>query len=92
MDDFQQAYENHGLFLVVLDDKKLVGTGALKWMDKETAELKRSWLLEHITDRELAIRVVMQLFDFARKKQYSRIRLQTGQTQIRALEFINGLG
>ncbi len=93
MDDFQQVYEkNHGLFLVVLDDKKLIGTGALKWMDEKTAELKRLWLLETYHGQGIGYRVVMQLFDFARKKEYSRIRLQTGQTQIRALEFYKRLG
>ena len=93
VDDFQQTYENdHGLFLVVLDDGKLVGTGAIKRMDEKTAELKRLWLLESYHGQGIGYRVVMQLFDFAREKGYSRIRLQTGQTQIRALEFYKRLG
>ena len=93
IDNFQQVYENnHGLFLVVLDDKKLIGTGALKRMDEITAELKRLWLLEEYHGQGIGRRVVMQLFDFARQKGYTHIRLQTGHTQIRALKFYKRLG
>ena len=93
MDNFQQVYENnHGLFLAVLDDGKLIGTGAIKRMDENTAELKRLWLLEEYHGQGIGHRIVMQLFDFARQKGYTRIRLQTGETQIRALEFYKRLG
>jgi putative acetyltransferase len=93
VDNFQQVYENnHGMFLAVLDDGKLIGTGALKRMDEKTAELKRLWLLEEYHGQGIGHRVVMRLFDFAREKGYMRIRLQTGHTQIRALEFYKRLG
>ena len=93
IDNFQQVYENnHGTFLVVLDNKRLIGTGALKRMDENTAELKRLWLLEEYHGQGIGHRIVMQLFDFARQKGYTRIRLQTGETQIRALEFYKRLG
>lgn len=93
VDDFQKVYENnHGIFLVVMDSAKLVGTGALKRMDENTAELKRLWLLEEYHGQGIGHRVVMQLFDFARQKGYTRIRLQTGETQTRALEFYKRLG
>lgn len=93
VDDFQQAYENHhGLFLMVLDDDKVIGSGALKRMDETTAELKRIWLLEEYHGQGIGYRVVKQLFDFARKKGYSHIRLQTGESQTRAIQFYKKLG
>jgi len=93
VDDFQQVYENdHGIFLVALDDGKLIGTGALKRMDINTAELKRLWLLETYHGQRIGHRVVMRLFDFAREKNYSHIRLQTGKVQVRAVEFYKRLG
>lgn len=93
VDDFQQAYVNNdGLFLVVLDDQRVVGTGALKRMDQKIAELKRLWLLEEYHGQGIGYRIVMQLFDFAREKGYSQIRLQTGEVQKRALEFYRKLG
>lgn len=93
VDNFEQEYvNNHGLFLVVLDDGKLIGTGALKRMDDTTAELKRLWLLESHHGQKIGYRVVMQLLEFARQKGYSSIRLQTGQVQVRAVEFYKKLG
>lgn len=93
IDDFQQIYEqNHGIFLVVLDDDRLVGTGALKRMDPSTAELKRLWLLEEYHGRGIGYQVVMRLFAFAREKGYSSIRLQTGPEQTRAITFYKKLG
>lgn len=93
IDDFQQIYEqNHGIFLVVLDDDRLVGTGALKRMDPSTAELKRLWLLEEYQGRGIGYQVVMRLFAFARDKGYSSIRLQTGSEQTRAITFYKKLG
>ncbi len=93
IDDFQQVYDqNRGLFLVVLDDGKLVGTGALKRMDKATAELKRLWLLEEYQGRGIGYQVVMRLFEFARENRYPVIRLQTSPEQIRAISFYKRLG
>jgi putative acetyltransferase len=93
VDDFQQVYVNNdGLFLVVLDDQRVVGSGALKRIDQEIAELKRLWLLEEYHGQGIGYRVVMHLFDFAREKGYSRIRLQTGEVQARAVKFYKKLG
>lgn len=93
VDNFQEVYlAHHGIFLAVLDEGKLVGTGALKQIDAETAELKRLWLLEQYHGQKIGYMVVMRLFAFAREKGYRRIRLQTGKEQVRALEFYKKLG
>ncbi|WKZ37814.1 MAG: GNAT family N-acetyltransferase [Anaerolineales bacterium] len=93
VDDFQRVYEqNQGIFLAVLEDGRLVGTGAMKRMDQSTAELKRLWLLEEYQGRGIGYRVVMKLFAFAREKGYSAIRLQTSHEQTRAIAFYKRLG
>ena len=47
VENYQQAYvENRGLFLVVMDDDKLIGTGGIKKLEENIVELKRLWLLE----------------------------------------------
>ena len=93
VDDFQQAYnENHGLFLAVLDDGKLVGTGAIKKMDETIAELKRLWLLEEYHGQKIGYQVVLRLLDFARAQGYKKVRLQTGSQQTRALQFYKRFG
>ncbi len=93
VDNFQQAYvEDRGLFLVVLDDNQLVGTGALKKLDENIAELKRLWLLEEYHGQKIGYQVVSHLLDFARTHGYKKVRLQTGETQERALRFYTRLG
>jgi putative acetyltransferase len=93
MDDYQNIYEkDHGLFLVVLDDGKVIGTGALKKLDKETAELKRLWLLEEYHGQGIGYRVITELFDFARRNHYRCVRLQTTHSQARAVQFYKKLG
>lgn len=93
VDHFQHEYvENHGLFLVVMDDEKLVGTGAVKKLDETTAELKRLWLLEEYHGQGIGYQIVLQLLGFARTRGYEKIRLQTSQKQERAVHFYTKLG
>ena len=93
MDDYQRVYENnHGQFLVVIDQEKVVGTGALKKLDQDMAEIKRLWLLEEYHGRRIGYQVMMKLLDFARENHYKWVRLQTSQIQTRAIEFYKKLG
>jgi putative acetyltransferase len=45
MSDIENAqshyFDNRGLFLVLLDNEKIVGTGAIRRLDDEICELKR---------------------------------------------------
>lgn len=93
VDNFQQAYnKNRGLFLVALDDGKVVGTGAIKKMEEDSAELKRLWLLEEYHGQKIGYQIVLRLLDFARTQGYRRLRLQTSEKQIRAIQFYKQLG
>src|SRR5512143_3678435 len=47
VDDLQSYYlDRQGLFLVAVDQGRVIGTGAIRHLDDDTAELKRLWLLE----------------------------------------------
>ena len=93
MDQVETHYsQNDGLFLAVLDDDTLIGSGALRKLDSETAELKRMWLLESHHGRGIGYQVIKRLFEFARTKGYRKIRLQTGSEQMRAFAFYKRLG
>jgi len=93
VDNYQQEYlENRGLFLVVMDGEKLVGTGAIKKLEENIAELKRLWLLEEYHGQKIGLQVVSQLLTFARTNGYQKIRLQTSLKQERALRFYTHLG
>ena len=93
VDNALQVYAGEtGIFLVALDDDRLVGTGAIKPHDQQTAELKRLWLLEEYHGRGIGYQVVMRLFDFARQAGYKRIYLQTSLQQQRAIAFYKRIG
>jgi putative acetyltransferase len=93
MDQVETHYfQNDGLFLTVLDDDTLIGSGALRKMDSETAELKRMWLLESHHGKGIGYQVIKRLFEFAQTKGYNRIRLQTGSEQTRAFAFYKRIG
>jgi putative acetyltransferase len=93
VDEFQASYtDDRGLFLVVMDNDQLVGTGALKKLDGEIAELKRLWLLEEYHGQKIGYQVTQKLLEFGRQKGYRRVRLQTSERQKRAVEFYKQLG
>ena len=88
----EHYFQNDGLFLVVLDDEKVIGSGAIRKFDPTTAELKRMWLLETYHGKGIGYQVISQLFGFARSKHYQRIILQTSPEQTRAIAFYKKLG
>ena len=93
MDDVQAHYfAARGLFLVALNGEQVIGSGALRKLSGDTAELKRMWLLGAYHGRGIGYRLLMQLFDFAREQGYARIRLQTSPEQVRALDFYRKVG
>ena len=93
MDKVQSHYfENGGTFLVALSGEQVIGSGALRKLDHEIAELKRMWLLEKYHGQGIGYCLITELFDFARKNGYAQIRLQTRPEQIRALNFYRKVG
>jgi putative acetyltransferase len=93
MNDVQANYfKAGGTFLVALNGEQVIGSGALRRLDGDTAELKRMWLFEAYHGQGIGYRLITQLFDFARKQRYLRIRLQTSPEQVRALAFYRKVG
>lgn len=93
IDTFQAHYLNRrGLFLVVLDDGRVVGSGAVRQIDERVCELKRIWLIEAYRGKRIGFQVVQKLFDFARQAGYTTVRLTTDKRQTRALDFYRQLG
>lgn len=94
MDSIWQTYfENKGIFLVMTDDEKIIGTGAIRKLDDTICELKRVWLLFEYHGKGLGYRMIQELFMFARAKGYKKIRLETDRDdQRRAYELYKRLG
>jgi putative acetyltransferase len=94
MGNMQQTYfENDGTFLVMTDDDRIIGTGAIRKLDDTICELKRVWLLFEYHGKGLGYKMIQELLAFGRKKGYQRVRLETDrQGQSRAYEFYKRLG
>ena len=93
VDNFQRDYNPPGgLFLVAIDGGCLIGTGAIRRLDDETAELRRMWLLEPYQGRGIGYRLWQALRAFAVSAAYRRIRLTTDEENVSALRFYRRLG
>lgn len=93
MDDLQANYfKAGGTFLVALNGEQVIGSGALRRLDDQTAELKRMWLLDAYQGQGIGYRLITELFEFARQQGYARVRLQTSSEQARALAFYRKVG
>ncbi len=94
LDDIQRNYfENGGTFLVMMDDDRVIGTGALRWLGTGVCELKRLWFYQEYHGQGLGYRMVQELFTIARAKGYTTIRLETDRLrQTQAIAFYKKLG
>ena len=94
MDDIQRSYfDDGGTFLVMVDGERIIGTGAIKKWDDEIGELKRLWFLKEYRGQGLGHRMTTELLNFARNKNYRRVRLETDPVaQSHAIQFYKRLG
>jgi putative acetyltransferase len=94
MNDVQKNYfENGGTFLVTVDEGRIIGTGAIRWLEEDVCELKRMWLLTEYHGQGLGYRMMQELFKAARDKGYKVMRLETDRVvQTRAVNFYKKLG
>lgn len=93
VDDVQAYYpEGQGQFLVAMDQGRVIGTGAIRRIDDDSAELKRLWLLEAYHDQGIGYQLLQALLSFARAAGYKRVRLLTDRRQTRAMRFYQRTG
>jgi putative acetyltransferase len=97
-DDLDNVYsvyfDNKGVFYVLLDSNKVVGSAGLRKIDDEICELKRMWLLKAYRGKGLGFAVISKLFEFARAQGYKKIRLDVyyPNQQHQAIMFYRRLG
>lgn len=98
MSDIEQVrshyFDNDGVFLVLLDNEQVVGTGAIRKLDDEICELKRMWFLKAYRGQGWGWKMAQMLFDFARQRGYRKVRLDLAneERQPQALKFYTMLG
>ena len=87
-----QYREPTGTFLVLLDDRRVVGTGAIRRLDAETCELKRMWFLPAYRGKGYGTKMSEMLLEFARSAGYRRIRLDSAEMLVAAHKLYRRLG
>ncbi len=95
LDDVQSHYfDNKGTFLVLIDEERVVGSGAIRRLSDDICELKRMWFLKDYRGRGLGTKMAQMLLDFARITDYKKVRLDTidEQKQAQALKLYQRLG
>jgi putative acetyltransferase len=93
MDQISTQYaEPSGIFLVLLDGDRVVGTGAVRRLDAQTCELKRMWFLPEYRGQGQGTKMCERLFEFARATGYKRIRLDTSPLLLAANKLYQRLG
>ncbi len=95
IDDVESHYfNNEATFLVVTDEERVIGSGAIRRLDNDICELKRMWLLKEYRGRGLGREMAQNLLDFARRAGYKKVRLDllNPQKQTQALKLYERLG
>ena len=94
MDDIQGNYfEKGGIFLVITEDDKIIGMGAIRQLEDTVCELRRLWLLMEYPGKGLGYRLMMALFQHAREMGYEKMRLETAPRFLaRATAFYSRVG
>lgn len=93
MDEASSCYAHpSGIFLVLLDGERVVGTGAIRRLDEQTGELKRMWFLSPYRGKGYGKRMLELLLAFARSAGYTRVRLDTSPVLIAANRLYRRLG
>ena len=90
--DPAEVSEGQGAFLVVYQDGVPVGCGAVRRLDKETAELKRMYVVPAVRRKGLGRRLVAALEIEARSLGVQRLVLETGIRQAAALALYRAIG
>ena len=95
MDNLQEHYfANRGIFLVLLDYQRVVGSGAIRYLQNDIGELKRMWILKSYRGQGWGQKIAKQLLVFAKEENYEKVRLDVAdvQKQQQAISFYESLG
>jgi putative acetyltransferase len=93
MEDLQSHYPgDDGAFLVLTDNDKVVGTGAIRRLDNTTCELKRMWFLKEYRGQGWGKQMAQMLLNRAAQMGYTTVRLDTAPELEQAIRLYRKLG
>jgi GNAT superfamily N-acetyltransferase len=91
LNDIELSYST-GLFLVAMQDNKIIGTGAIVPISEKLAEIVRMSVLPQMRRTGVGKLILVRLCDYARLNGYERIILETTETWHEAIEFYKNFG
>lgn len=93
LDNPDKYYKKEGgVFYILVDDNKLIGTVALKRLGERDAELKRLYLKKKYRGRGLGQKLLNKALDFCRVKGIKRVVLDTNKKQVKAQKLYEKFG
>jgi len=87
LDNIEGVYSGRGGFWVALDNDKIIGTVGVKEKSKDTAKLKRMFVLKKFRGTGVAQKLLDKALVFSKKMDYKRIELWTSHVMKRAQKF-----
>jgi GNAT superfamily N-acetyltransferase len=82
----------HGLFLVGWLDGAALACGGLCRFDAETAEIRRMYVAPPARGRGIGRKLLHRLLEAAEELGYARVRLETGDGQLEAINLYRSAG
>lgn len=83
----QEYFENNGVFYVVEDNGKIIGTIAVKKEEDNIARIKRMFIDKEYRKQGIGQRLLDRIIEFCKNKGYKKIILSTHQQMQEAIEF-----
>ena len=91
LDDIEGVYKR-GEYLIATIGNRVVGMGALRRVDGQTAEIKRMWVERELQGEGVGSRILDQLIHKATKLGYRRLILDTVENNKQARTFYEKRG
>ena len=91
LNDIGSSYSK-GLFLVALQDNKVIGTGAIAPRSNDAAEIVRMSVATTMRRNGIGKMILAELCEHAKSNSYKRVILETTETWQEAIEFYKRFG
>jgi len=75
-------FNQNGVFFVLVDGERVVGTGGVRHWRGDICELKRLWFLKDYRGQGLGRLMTERILDFATARGYQRIRLDVADAEV----------
>jgi GNAT superfamily N-acetyltransferase len=80
IDEAEHVYRDQAIFLCVVVEAEIIGTGAIKHLDSRECEMTRMFVASAYRGRGIGHAIADDLIGFARTAGYAHIRLSSNNT------------